>query len=307
MPRFAAAQPAAEAEARAARMQASASGAGKVGSLATAPRDAAAGTVEFTDAPAWFGFDFDGRFGRLTYLWAGCAALLIMVLGIALELKTMKGAAMLLSMLFALFVTLRITALRCHDLGWSGWAALFALIPYVGSLFSLLLLFLPGEKRDNAYGSPPHQAGKPAAIIGVASLLLSVALSVSIMNQTMLLAAQYMGGVSAEDSMYEQEDDVGVPTPPPGGYSPNNQVVIYHVDINHPSSQELNEGLKAMGLYPRLVQLPPRGDDLDTFITRLMAEGHDISNIQLPVVEVNRKMIPNNPSLQTIARHLEKN
>lgn len=41
-------------------------------------------------------------------------------------------------------------ARRCHDIGWNGWVQL---IPFVG----IVLLFCPGDKGENKYGSSPKK------------------------------------------------------------------------------------------------------------------------------------------------------
>lgn len=46
---------------------------------------------------------------------------------------------------------------RCRDFGWTGWAMLLSLIPIVGVIFALALLFIPGNKGPNKYGPDPLQ------------------------------------------------------------------------------------------------------------------------------------------------------
>lgn len=46
-------------------------------------------------------------------------------------------------------------AQRCRDFGWSGWAVLIIFIPLVGSIFSFVLLFLPGNVGTNRFGPDP--------------------------------------------------------------------------------------------------------------------------------------------------------
>jgi len=56
---------------------------------------------------------------------------------------------------------------RLHDTGRSGWWLLVNLIPYVGGLISAVLLLLPVDAGENAYGAPPglpvHSASVPSA------------------------------------------------------------------------------------------------------------------------------------------------
>jgi uncharacterized membrane protein YhaH (DUF805 family) len=51
-----------------------------------------------------------------------------------------------------------VTSRRAHDLGWTGWLALVAVIPYVGWVVNLILLFAPGNAGDNKYGPSPKAA-----------------------------------------------------------------------------------------------------------------------------------------------------
>ncbi|MFC3674776.1 DUF805 domain-containing protein [Ferrovibrio xuzhouensis] len=55
---------------------------------------------------------------------------------------------------------LAVIAQRCHDIGWPGWLALVALIPYLGIVFWLVLFFIPGTRGPNRYGPVP-QDGPP--------------------------------------------------------------------------------------------------------------------------------------------------
>ena len=48
-----------------------------------------------------------------------------------------------------------VAAQRCRDFGWTGWAVLINLIPYVGWLFGVALLFIPGTYGPNRYGPDP--------------------------------------------------------------------------------------------------------------------------------------------------------
>ena len=47
---------------------------------------------------------------------------------------------------------------RCHDRGWSG---LMYFIPY----FTFVLMFIPGEKRNNAYGTNPYETSEDETLV----------------------------------------------------------------------------------------------------------------------------------------------
>jgi len=53
-----------------------------------------------------------------------------------------------------------VTIRRCHDIGASGWLSLCVLIPYVGAILGLVLLFKKGDAMTNTYGSPPAHGRK---------------------------------------------------------------------------------------------------------------------------------------------------
>lgn len=42
---------------------------------------------------------------------------------------------------------------RCRDFGWTGWAVLLTMIPYIGLLFAVALMVIPGTVGDNRYGA----------------------------------------------------------------------------------------------------------------------------------------------------------
>ncbi|WP_095101164.1 DUF805 domain-containing protein [Pseudomonas sp. Irchel 3A5] len=106
-------------------------------------------------------FSFQGRIGRIRYLaWlsvltftgaiaAGICTLIMSasLVGGGLALAVVGAAAFL--------VTLQIGTQRLHDAGWSAWLLCLYLVPYVGFILSLLLVFAPGNKTTNRYGPPP--------------------------------------------------------------------------------------------------------------------------------------------------------
>jgi hypothetical protein len=93
------------------------------------------------------------------------------------------------------FFSMRLTVLRCHDCDRHGWWALFVLVPYVGSVASLLFAFLPGNPDENEYGPPPPRGRWR---------WLGVALVVLALGGVMLVRA---GIRFAERSAVEQKDE----------------------------------------------------------------------------------------------------
>ena len=100
-----------------------------------------------------------GRMGRLRYIgWSVLGSLAIMpVAAIAGVLAAAIGSqAVLYVLLGAAYIAYIVvwgvwTVQRCHDMDWSGWAALLMIIPLVGLIF----WFVPGTPGKNRFGAPP--------------------------------------------------------------------------------------------------------------------------------------------------------
>jgi uncharacterized membrane protein YhaH (DUF805 family) len=141
-----------------------------------APRAAVSdieGTQEYQEIRMW---SASGRVGRLRYLayttgaslLAGCAAA---VLGGGLG-----GLGMILALLVYIAVivfSIMIAIQRSHDMDWTGWTVLLALIPFVG----LIWIFKAGSEGVNAYGAPPPPNTTGVKILG---LLLPIVFLVGI-------------------------------------------------------------------------------------------------------------------------------
>lgn len=137
--------------------------------------------VDEGERSAWpLGFGFSGRVGRL----AGATANLWLIGGMLLLTAGFLGRpslprALLLGLgaLAMFFFSMRLTVLRCHDCGRHGWWALFVLVPYAGSVASLLFSLLPGDRGDNEYGPPPPRARWVWFFVALGVLVLSGALA----------------------------------------------------------------------------------------------------------------------------------
>lgn len=57
-------------------------------------------------------------------------------------------------------MVLRAAVARLHDMGWTGWLAVLVFAPLVGIVLFLILLILPGQKTENAYGESPIFLGR---------------------------------------------------------------------------------------------------------------------------------------------------
>lgn len=106
--------------------------------------------------------EFSGRARRTEY-WMFVLFNFIFVLA-AIILDNIVGTAIdefgygLFYFLYVLAVFLPGLAVgvrRLHDVGKSGWMMLIALIPLVGAIWLLVLMFTDSDPGDNAYGANP--------------------------------------------------------------------------------------------------------------------------------------------------------
>lgn len=132
-------------------------------------------------------FTCSGRRNRLSYLLYMLAnmGIQILVWGLAISFAgdsvrhgqghgmfhgAEMGGAILIPILVSLALMLSwwiVSAQRCRDFGWTGWAVLIILIPLVGWLFFFVMLFVPGTAGANRYGPDPlagdgNAGGTPA-------------------------------------------------------------------------------------------------------------------------------------------------
>lgn len=146
------------------------------------PRRRAAPEADSGERSAWaIGFRFSGRVGRLSSaaanLWL-MSAMLLLTTGFLARPSLPRALLMGAGALAVFFFSMRLTVLRCHDCDRHGWWALFVLVPYVGSLASLLFAFLPGNPDENEYGPPPPKGRWGWLGLSLIVLALSTALLV---------------------------------------------------------------------------------------------------------------------------------
>ena len=111
-------------------------------------------------------FTTEGRLNRLRYL----KYMLLLALIAGVSVFVMSSMATFLTGDPTGFLVNAITAIwgliagvgnimliirRLHDLGKSGWFAVIAPIPVVGTIFSIYLFFAPGQIGSNQYGADP--------------------------------------------------------------------------------------------------------------------------------------------------------
>lgn len=116
-------------------------------------------------------FSTQGRVGRRTYFVYSiiipfiCVSILASLAGIVSKLSlashsssysslghTVAYLILGLAFLSLIAITIRLTIQRCHDFNKSGWAAIFAVIPFANIIYALI----PGNSGLNSYGEPPE-------------------------------------------------------------------------------------------------------------------------------------------------------
>ena len=112
-------------------------------------------------------FTLSGRRNRQSYFLY--SLLMLLILGGIWILAAASGGDGNPLFVVALLVTLAIAvsncvvgAQRCRDFGWTGWAILLSLVPFVGWIFPLVMFFVPGTAGPNRYGPDPLASGAMA-------------------------------------------------------------------------------------------------------------------------------------------------
>ncbi|OXA81845.1 Uncharacterized membrane protein YhaH, DUF805 family [Flavobacterium aquidurense] len=111
--------------------------------------------------------DFTGRARRSEYWYFRLATtvifLLFIILGVVVYATTSNGplavglacGLLVLYSLLTLIPSLSVSVRRMHDIGKSGWTILVSMIPLVGPIWILVLLFTEGDSGENYYGADP--------------------------------------------------------------------------------------------------------------------------------------------------------
>lgn len=285
MPRYAAAQEGLQREKREEQLVA-----------ATVARSRGKVKDDLAEPPPLFGWGIEGRIGRLSYLLGGSLLFTALIWVIALALKSLS-----LSIIFLLFLlpflvfSIRLGILRCHDIGWSGWLMLVSAIPYVGALFSLLLLVLPGNKQDN-YGEAPRAASGLGTLAAIAAMAISFSVASGIIGSELKSLAKNGFGRSAPDVST-------APTDSSRRYASTNEVTMYSLTTCGFCVQKRRE-LEEEGIPFREVFLDNDNDVADEMMRKLTTQGFSVARVGTPTLDVNGVMLPNNPDLAEIRRYL---
>lgn len=290
MPRYAAAQKTLKDEERTARLAALKG--------ATTPAAAPGEATDADYAPEGVGMvgsSFDGRIGRVAYLIGGFVISAICVLVAVAALKSGVWLLLVPLLLGALFVSLRLVVLRCHDIGWSGWWSLVSLVPYAGSLFNLILLIVPGTRGSNDFGRPSRPPGLPAVAASAVALVLASLLGFAQLNKVMPMLAAYgiQSSHAASNSLATIED-----------YDPKSNTIIMYSLTTCGYCEAKRRELDGMGIRYTELFIDGPGNAQEQLSSRLDQAGMPRQSYCTPILEVNGVMLPNNPPMDEIVQHL---
>lgn len=106
--------------------------------------------------------DFSGRARRKEYWYFAfvnvfftCVAITAdIILGVASD-NFGVGPIYILYSILVFIPSIAVSVRRLHDIGKSGWMLLVVLIPVIGAIWLLVLLFTDSNAGDNNYGSNP--------------------------------------------------------------------------------------------------------------------------------------------------------
>ena len=121
---------------------------------------------------------FSGRIGRMRWLaWklvlssivALCSLLTWFIIKVSPTLGITCAATLTLAYVF---ISLRISAQRLHDLNWSAWMLLLHLVPMANLVLCLMMLLMPGTPGPNKYGPPPPPNSRAVNILASITIFL---------------------------------------------------------------------------------------------------------------------------------------
>jgi uncharacterized membrane protein YhaH (DUF805 family) len=118
-----------------------------------------------------------GRMGRLHYIGysIGLSFVLAFALGLLGAMLGVIGFPEVVMVVvsglgYLAYIALyfQLTVQRCHDLDWSGWLSILALVP----LLNFIFWFLPGTRGANRWGAPPQRGGTWIAVLLVLGVVM---------------------------------------------------------------------------------------------------------------------------------------
>ena len=269
------------------------------------------------EVPKILSFDFSGRMGRMTYLLANLLISPVTLILAMIALRDQNMVLLLGAFIIPAIINLRASVLRCHDLGWTGWLVLLSLLPYVGAVFWLILLLMPGNAGMNSYGDPPGRSpGKHVAYAAVLCAVVGAFTFRQIVTEFRKIEeaqAKAAKGLAKDEASPPRKAPSETPkvvteAPPIDPLAPKmydgsiNTVIVYTVGDCTPCGERRQE-LARIGLFPREVRADLNEAASDDMIAKLVKAGHPVSSLQMPVIDVNGTIM-NNPSVAQVEKHL---
>jgi len=297
MPRFLAAQEVVEREAREER-------AAELEARRQSPRAGRQSGREQQHASV-FGIGFSGRLGRLDYFSSSLISSTIWLLMIILAVSTGKTAFVGFGLFISSIYGIRCVALRLHDTGRSGWLALIALVPILGALMALVLLFVGGEEDDNDYGPMPTGGGGGRAVVVLVVLCVVSMMSYRSITQSPENAKRFLETMSAKQGNKALAAENQPVTGPQAAvrYASNNRIDIY-VMAGCSSCDQMRSWLNDNGLHYTVYTVDSDEQAAQRLHSIIAGDGQ--SKIQLPVLEVNGKVLPGNPDIDEVHGQLRQ-
>jgi len=295
MPRFLAAQEALEREAREARAVELAARRSGSGSASRAREGQQARLI---------GLGFGGRLGRIDYFSSSLLSTAFWMLTVVLAVATGKNAFAGLWIFISVIYSVRCIALRLHDTGRTGWLALIVVVPVIGALMALFLLFIRGDDDENEYGEPPMSTGGGRAIFALVTVIVASSLLFRGIAESPDKAARFLQALSVgqgKEALAEADDDDAAQPGVPARYASNNRIDIYVV-AGCTDCEKMRAWLNANGLRPTVYSV----DSDQQAAERLHSIIGGSGQIQLPVLEVNGKVLSANPDIGEVHQHLRK-
>lgn len=295
MPRYLAAQEAVEREARETRAAELAARRPGSGSSPRSGDGQQAGLL---------GLGFGGRLGRLDYFSSSLLSTAFWILTVLLAVATGKNAFAGLGFFIAIIYSIRCIALRLHDTGRTGWMALIIIVPLIGMLMAMYLLITRGDDDENEYGDPPMAAGGGRAILALITLIVASSLLFRGITESPDKAARFLHALSVgqgKEAPDELEEDDAAQPAAQARYASNNRIDIY-VIAGCTDCEKMRAWLNANGLRPTVYSV----DSDQQAAERLHSIIGGSGQIQLPVLEVNGKVLSANPDVGEVHRHLRQ-
>ncbi len=135
-----------------------------------------------------------GRLGRVRYIGYSMGIFLLISFGTGILMAALGAlfgessqipfvVSIIAVVLLAYFFTIILAIQRLHDFEASGWLSIIAAIPYIGGLFMLALMVIPGTQGPNRFGPvpPPNTLGAVIlAVIVPAIIVLGIVAAIAI-------------------------------------------------------------------------------------------------------------------------------